>query len=71
VQPTAAAAREVFWELAACLLRPCSLFDGSDTLLLHKMMMEAASSNQEQAAAMQEAFFASSKVRGFRVRDRV
>lgn len=62
VQPTAAVAREVFWELADSLLAPCSLFDAADTLLLHRSMMELASSNTEQAAAMQGAFFGSSKV---------
>lgn len=62
VQPTASAAREVFWELADGLMRPCSLFDAGDTLLLHKMAMELANSNLEQAAAMQQAFFGSSQV---------
>jgi hypothetical protein len=63
VQPTAAVAREVFWELSDVLLAPCSLFDAGDTLLLHRSMMELANSNTEQAAAMQAAFFNSSKVR--------
>lgn len=62
VQPTAAVAREVFWELADVLLAPCSLFDAADTLLLHRSMIELANSNTEQAAAMQAAFFTSSKV---------
>lgn len=62
VQPTAAVAREVFWELADALLAPCSLFDAGDTLLLHRSMVELANSNTEQAAAMQAAFFNSSKV---------
>lgn len=63
VQPTAAVAREVFWDLSDVLLAPCSLFDAGDTLLLHRSMMELANSNTEQAAAMQAAFFNSSKVR--------
>jgi hypothetical protein len=63
VQPTAAVAREVFWELADALLAPCCLFDAGDTLLLHRSMLELANSNTEQAAAMQAAFFGSSKVR--------
>jgi hypothetical protein len=62
VQPTAAVAREVSWELTDALLSPCSLFDAGDTLLLHRSMMELANSNTEQAAAMQAAFFGSSKV---------
>lgn len=37
VQPTAAVAREVLFELADSLLRPCSLFDVGDTLAMHKV----------------------------------
>lgn len=61
-QPTASAARQLFWELSDALMAPCSLFDTADVAVLQRMMLELASSSQEQAAALQGAFFDSSKV---------
>jgi hypothetical protein len=61
-QPTASAARQLFWELSEALAAPCSLFGAADVAVLQRMVLELASSSVEQAAALQHAFFACGKV---------
>lgn len=65
-QSTASATRELFWQLASGLMKPCSLFDAGDVTVMKQLIVELAFCRKEQVAALQQAFFNSSEV-GFKV----
>jgi hypothetical protein len=59
----AAEAKEAFHGLVEDLLKPCSLFDEGDVLLLKQLVLELAFCPQEQLSALQQQFFSSKQVR--------
>jgi hypothetical protein len=59
-----AEAKEAFHGLVEDLLKPCSLFDEADVLLLKQLVLELAFCPQEQLSALQQQFFSNKQVRG-------